>query len=140
MTTKYQGHCHCGAVRFEVELDPAKGAGRCNCSICIRTAATSAIVKPAEFKLLSEQSALSSYQWGAQISTRYFCKTCGVHCFAYGHLEQLGGDYVSVNLNCIDAIDATTIPLVYWDGQNNNWAAGPRQTPWPRTVAEPMPA
>ncbi len=133
MAKQYQGHCHCGTVRFEIELDPSKGAGRCNCSICSRTAVTSAIVKPEAFKLLSGESALSSYQWGPKVSTRYFCSTCGVHCFARGHLKELGGDYVSVNLNCIDAIDPNAIPIVYWDGQHNNWGAGPRPTPWPRT-------
>jgi hypothetical protein len=43
---KHHGSCHCGAVRFEVEVDLVKGVGRCNCSICTKAGATGAIVKP----------------------------------------------------------------------------------------------
>jgi hypothetical protein len=33
---KYHGGCHCGAVRYEVEMDLSKGGSRCNCTICSR--------------------------------------------------------------------------------------------------------
>jgi hypothetical protein len=46
-------------------------------------------------------------------------------------LEEAGGDYVSVNLNCMDDIDANQLELHYWDGRHNNWHAGARGTPWP---------
>ncbi len=39
-TKKHTGGCHCGKVRFEVELDASKGGSRCNCSICTMTAQT----------------------------------------------------------------------------------------------------
>jgi hypothetical protein len=127
----YSGGCHCGAVRFEVQLDLAAGASRCNCSICTKTAQTGASVKPEAFKLLSDPGATSSYQWGGKTATRYFCKTCGIHCFARGHLAELGGDYVSVNYNCLDQVDPSTLAITYWDGRHNNWYAGTRPVPWP---------
>ena len=130
-TKKYIGSCHCGAVRFEVQLEANARISRCNCTICARTAMTGTIVKPSAFTLLSGQSDLSRYEWGAKISQRLFCKTCGVLCFARGHLAQLGGDYVSVNLNCVDEIELSDVDVVYWDGRHNNWQAGPRSTPWP---------
>ncbi|SRR6266542_1100201 len=70
-------------------------------------------------------------EWGAKISRRFFCKTCGIHCFARGHLAEVGGDYVSINLNCIDDLDPNELNVSYWDGRHNNWHAGPRSTPWP---------
>ena len=41
---------------------------------------------------------------------RYFCKHCGIHCFGRGHLEVLGGDYVSINLNTLDDVDLGARP------------------------------
>src|SRR6185436_4981647 len=127
---KHIGHCHCGAVRFEVELDPSK-ASRCNCSICIRVAQTSIIVKPSAFKVLEGESSLTSYAWGAKISKRFFCKTCGIHCWGAGHLAEIGGDFVSVNVSCIDDIDVGLLPIDHWDGRHDGWEKGPRSTPWP---------
>jgi len=127
----YTGGCHCGAIRFEVSLDPSEPGSRCNCSICTKTSVTGRIVKPDAFTLLSGQEHLGTYEWGAKISKRHFCKVCGIHCFGLGHMAQLGGDYVSVNLNCLDDFDPNQVPLIHWDGRHNNWQAGPRGAPWP---------
>jgi hypothetical protein len=127
----YAGACHCGAVRFRAQLDLAAGASRCNCSICTRTAPTSAMTKPEAFELLTAEGELGRYAWGAKTSTRFFCKTCGVHCFGRGHLAELGGDFVSVNLNCVDGLELTDLKIDHWDGRHDNWHAGPRSTPWP---------
>lgn len=131
----HAGGCHCGAVRFQVSSDLSAGGGRCNCSICTKTAVTSGLVKPDAFTLLTGQEALASYEWGAKISRRFFCKHCGVHCFGRGFLEDIGGDYVAVNYNCLDDVDPSDLRVNYWDGRHNNWHAGPRPTPWP--VAAP---
>jgi len=127
----HRGSCHCGKVRFEVDLDASRGASRCNCTVCTKIAATGAIVKPDALHVLTDEAELGRYVWGHQISTRFFCKACGVHCFARGHLAELGGDYASINLNCLDDVDPNLLPLVHWDGRHDNWAAGPRKEPWP---------
>jgi hypothetical protein len=128
---KHVGGCHCGAVRFEVTIDLGKGGGRCNCTICTKIGATGGMVKPAAFTLLAGEESLGQYAWGARISTRFFCKGCGVHCFGRGHLDVLGGDYVSVNLNALEGVELADLKVVYWDGRHDNWQAGPRSTPWP---------
>ncbi len=129
--SKQMGSCHCGAVRFSVEADSSKGASRCNCSICTKIAMTGRIVKPSAFTLLAGEESLGTYEWGAKISKRFFCRTCGIHCFGRGYLAEVGGDYVSINLNCIDDLDPSALDIVYWDGRHDNWEAGPRPTPWP---------
>src|SRR5215212_6456592 len=83
---KHTGGCHCGAVRFEVRLDLGAGASRCNCSICTKVSILNGIAKPDAWKLLSGEANLSSYEWGGKTARRFFCKTCGVHCFGLGHL------------------------------------------------------
>ena len=130
-TARYSGSCHCGAVRFEAELDLVAGAGKCNCSICTKVGATAAICKPAAFTLLEGEGDCGEYVWGGKISTRFFCKHCGIHCFGRGHLQELGGDYVAINVNTLDQVDPSSLTLAYWDGRHNNWHAGPRATPWP---------
>ena len=135
METKHHGSCHCGAVKFEAVVDLAKG-GRCNCTVCTKISTTGTTIKPAEFTLLAGESNLAMYEWGGKVAQRYFCKTCGVHCFGRGHLAQIGGDYVSVNLNCLDDIDLRDVTIGYWDGRNNNWYAGQRETAWPIQKAD----
>ena len=126
--SKHSGSCHCGAVRFEVELDATQGS-RCNCRICTKLGATTSIVKPDAFALLTAEDALNT--WGSDFGRRSFCKHCGIFCFSRGHLPEIGGDYVSVNLHCLDDIDPSELTLVYWDGRHDNWQAGTRSTPWP---------
>jgi hypothetical protein len=138
---QHTGSCHCGAVRFAVRADLAAGASRCNCSICIRTGATGGIVKPDAFTLLAGEEHLASYEWGHKVSRRFFCKRCGIHSFARGHLAELGGDYVSVNYNCLDGVELSELKIGYWDGRHDNWYAGMRDRPWPiLTPAAPPPA
>jgi hypothetical protein len=129
-STTHRGSCHCGAVRFEAQLDLTQGS-KCNCSICMKTNNIGAITKPDAFRLLEGESSSSEYAWGSKTGTRYFCKHCGIHVYGRGHLAELGGDYVSINVNTLDDVDANTLPLVHWDGRHDNWHAGPRPQPWP---------
>jgi hypothetical protein len=134
---KHRGSCHCGAVRFEVEADLSEQASRCNCSVCAKLGITGKIVKPEAFALLSprDESELGVYEWGFRTSRRFFCKVCGIHAFARGNLPQLGGDYVSINVNCLDDVELGDLTVVHWDGRHNNWQAGPRPRPWPILTA-----
>jgi hypothetical protein len=129
--TKYQGSCHCGAVKFEAELDALDFGTHCNCTICTKTMITGAMCKPAQFTLLAGQEHVTGYAWGMKVATRYFCKHCGVQCFGKGSLDVLGGDFVSLNVNCFDSVDAFALPKRHWDGRHDNWGAGMSDAPWP---------
>ena len=125
----HQGGCHCGAVRYQVTIDASQGS-RCNCSICNKISQLGGMVKPAAFQLVAGEESITKYAWGSEVSRRSFCKHCGVHCFGAGHLDELGGDFVSINLNTLDDVDPIDVQVIYWDGRHNNWHAGPRDQPW----------
>jgi hypothetical protein len=127
----YAGSCHCGAVKFEATMDLGQGAAKCNCTVCTKVAQLGIIVKPEALRVLEGESELSTYEWGAKIGKRFFCKHCGIHCFGRGYLEQVGGAYASINLNTIDGLDPSLVKTGYFDGRHNNWMAGIRSTPWP---------
>jgi hypothetical protein len=116
---RHLGGCFCGDVRYEVTVD-ASVASSCNCTVCTKLGALGAVVKPDMFKLLSDEAKLASYSRMPEIGNRYFCA-----------LAQLGGDFVSVNLNTLDDFDPSAVNIVYWDGRHDNWGAGPRPAPWP---------
>src|SRR5688572_24478423 len=63
---RYSGSCHCGAVRFEAELDLVTGATKCNCSICTKVGGTCAICKPGAFTLLEGEGHFGEYAWGGK--------------------------------------------------------------------------
>ena len=128
--TTHRGSCHCGDVQYQAVIDPTH-ASRCNCSVCTKYGATTNIIKPDAFTLLSDEAGLASFSRFPEIASRFFCKRCHTYVFSKGHLEQIGGAYVSVNLNTIEDFDPLDATFVYWDGRHNNWQAGTRDTPWP---------
>ncbi len=132
----YVGSCHCGAVRFECDIDLVQGTSRCNCSICTKTRYWKALVKADAFRLLQGKKALSDYQFGSNTIHHLFCRRCGVKPFGRAHLdahfqgEHLLGEFYAINVACLD--DATSeelavAPVRYEDGRNNNWESPPAE-------------
>ena len=128
MQKTYTGSCHCGAVRFEADVDLAGETSKCNCSACAKARFWKAIVTPEAFRLLQGEDALADYQFGSHVIHHRFCRHCGVKPFGSGAVEGLG-PFVAVNIACLDADDAelATAPVIYQDGRHDNWGEAPAE-------------
>ncbi|WP_370643778.1 GFA family protein [Photobacterium sp. TLY01] len=113
---KYQGSCHCGNVAFEVEGD-IQEALACNCSICQRKGSLLWFVPRSELKLLSAESAASTYTFNQHVIQHRFCPTCGIHPYGEGTDPQ-GNAIAAINIRCLDDIDLDAIPVKHFDGRS----------------------
>jgi hypothetical protein len=130
MKKTYRGSCHCGAVRFECDLDLAEETSRCNCSICTKSRFWKSVIKADAVRLLAGEEQLTEYQFGGKNIRHFFCGTCGVKPFGRGHLDDFG-DFVAINIACLD--DATDEELAaalvsFQDGRDNAWERAPAET------------
>ena len=131
MLKTYKGSCHCGAVKFEADIDLAQGTNKCNCTICTKTRNWNVIIKPAAFRQTSGEDALSEYRFGSKQGQHLFCKTCGVRTFERGHVKEIGGDYVSIKVASLDDVDPKELveaPVRYANGRDNKWWEPPAET------------
>jgi hypothetical protein len=104
---------------------------RGNCSWCAKARWWGALVKPADFRLLSDDADLADYQFGAKNGHHRFCRACGVQVLGHGYVEAIGGEYRSVSIATLDGVDPSelaAIPVRYTDGLNNNWFEEPAET------------
>lgn len=121
MLKSYRGSCHCGAVKFEADLDLTQSSYRCNCSICRRTRFWPAVAKPGSFRLLSGEADLTKYVFNTGKNHHYFCRYCGVRPFGVGNETPIGKMY-GVNLGCLESVseeELADIPITYVDGRND---------------------
>ena len=114
--TTHKGGCHCGAVRFAVEIDPAVEAISCNCSMCGRSGTFLQFVSPAQFTLEQGEDSLTSYRFNKQIIDHVFCKTCGIKPFARGKGPK--GDMIAINVRCLDVVNPFDVPTKQFPGKD----------------------
>lgn len=63
---KHSGGCHCGRVRFEVQAPAHVEVSDCDCSMCSRTGYLHLVVPAAQFRLLSGDDVLTTYQFNTK--------------------------------------------------------------------------
>ncbi len=114
-TKTYAGSCHCGAVRFQVTMEPPEKAYSCNCSICRRAGWLLGFAPVEQFSRAHDEGAIADYQFGKKKIHHYFCKTCGVRAYSRG-VRPDGAPVMALNLRCLDGIDVDALPVHKFDG------------------------
>ena len=107
------GGCHCGAVRFEVQLAEPAEAQACNCSICAKTGFIHLIVPESRFRLVAGEDRLTAYTFNTETARHLFCKVCGIESF---YRPRSNPDGWSVNARCLD--EPLDLTLSDFDGRD----------------------
>ena len=116
MATTHHGGCHCGAVRYRVEVDLEKPVTQCNCSICLRTGTLLTFVPASAFTLEKGEESLTDYQFGKKNIHHLFCRVCGIKSFARGTGRD-GSPTVAINTRCLDDIDIAKLNVTAFNGK-----------------------
>ena len=114
----HRGSCHCGKVRYQVEIDLAQPVVACNCSICQRSGTLLAFVPASKFQLLSGEADLRDYQFNRNKIHHLFCTTCGIKSFARGELPD-GTPMAAVNVRCLEGVELDGLTVQKFNGRDH---------------------
>ena len=129
MVTRREGACHCGGVRFAVDMPEQPTPHLCNCSMCAMKAKVAIDVPMEALTVLAGDDLLSCYSFNTGVAQHWFCRNCGIHVF-----QKLRSDpsKYGVNGQCFEGLgryDFTSLPV--HDSAN----AHPKDTGLPTQVA-----
>lgn len=113
---KYQGSCHCGKTRYEVEGEIAKLA-ECNCSHCSRKGYLLWFLPRSALALLTPDDALATYTFNRHAIQHRFCPDCGCAPFGFGKDAQ-GNETVAINARCLEDVDLGAVERMFVDGRS----------------------
>jgi hypothetical protein len=113
----YEGSCHCGLVRFQVDAPPVLQVDECNCSICRKSGFLHLIVPRSQFRITAGEDALVTYTFNTRVAKHTFCRVCGVKPF---YTPRSNPDGVDVNVHCLDTVP-DAVEITPFDGRN--WEA-----------------
>lgn len=102
MTEKVNAQCHCGAVKFTVELaDGFNTLRRCNCSFCRMRGAVVVSAPLSGIQVIQGKEKLTEYRFNTKTAAHYFCSVCGIYTF---HQRRSNPQQYGVNVACIEGV------------------------------------
>jgi hypothetical protein len=107
MKSTYNGSCHCGKIRFEVEMD-LDHVRVCDCTLCRKRGALNHRVEDAALRILTPLQDLTLYQWHTKTAKDYFCPTCGILPF---RRPRTAPEVWTINIRCLEGVDLDSIPI-----------------------------
>lgn len=107
---KMNGQCHCGTVKFTVELtDGLNTARRCNCSYCRMRGAITVSAPLTGITVLEGKEKLTEYRFNTRQAAHYFCSVCGIYTF---HQRRSNPEQYGVNVACLEGISPFDFPEI----------------------------
>ncbi len=105
MSKKSDAHkaaCHCGSVRFEVNLsDGLNTARRCSCSFCRMRGAVAVSAALDGITFTKGEDTLTLYQFNTKTAKHYFCSVCGIYTH---HQRRSNPNEFGVNVACLEGV------------------------------------
>lgn len=96
------GACHCGAVKFTVELPfGLASARRCTCSLCRMRGAVTVTARAGGVTVTQGEDRLAIYRFNTMVAEHHFCTVCGIYTH---HKRRSNPDEFGVNTACLDGI------------------------------------
>jgi len=114
---KRSGGCHCGKVRYEVEIDLSRPVIECNCSHCQIKGLLLSFVPREAVTMLKGEDELTEYRFNTKGIAHMSCKTCGVQVFGRGK-KQDSTPTSGINVRTIDDIDLSKVTRMPYDGKS----------------------
>lgn len=124
---RYDGSCHCGAVRFRVdwEIDELT---TCDCSLCAARNALMAKVPEDALTVVQGEEHLALYEWNTRRAKHHFCRQCGIYVF---HRKRAAPDHFGVNVFCLAGLDPAALPHRATEGANMTIEDPEARPEWP---------
>jgi len=119
---RLRGRCHCGKIRFQVDVPPTSVSEDgtklivwdCNCTICTMRRNTHLIVPKRCLRLSGETASrtkdrivdddMTTYRYGTCAARHMFCNICGISPF---YIPRSNPDGFAVTFHCLQPCDSS---------------------------------
>jgi hypothetical protein len=112
----FHGSCHCGKIKYQVNIDLTKGSGKCDCTFCRKNSFWSYKAKAKNFQWLQGQETSTKYSSNPTIGDYIFCSTCGTMPFGITVKSEWTEVGATINLSTFDDIsteELNSMPITY---------------------------
>jgi hypothetical protein len=131
------GHCHCGAVR--VELEPGRPVDQlalraCQCGFCRRHGARTTSDPQSALHIEAAPGALERYRFGRRVAEILLCAECG--CYNASTIEADGRLLATLNVTGVDlpAFAGRVAEPALYDDETDEARLARRKARWTPTV------
>ena len=137
MTAALTGHCHCGAIR--VELEPGRPVAElplraCQCGFCRRHGARTTSDPGSRLHIEATPGALTRYRFGRRAVDALICDECGVYVASM--IEVDGHAFATLNVAGVDlaAFAGREAEPAHYDDETDEDRLARRLARWTPTV------